>query len=100
MSNIQQPVPHPQQSPDDVKVFYNRTYEKNHCYCLEILTSVYGDLIYHTSQAELIGKQIFYTIQRSMVLMMMEQYEEAIVLLNEVIKCVNRIYRFEKGLTF
>lgn len=53
------------------------------CFCLEILTKVYSDLIHHSKHAGHLGKRIFFLVQYGIILSTMNECEEAIPYLDE-----------------
>lgn len=48
------------------------------CFCLEILTRVYGDLVYHSSQAGHASKTIFFLYQNGLILSLLDELEDAV----------------------
>lgn len=76
-------------SDDEVRIrksvpkFKRKIWDPTTCFCLEILTRVYADLIYHSEQAKHLGKRIFYLMQYGVVLITLHEYKDAIPILTE-----------------
>lgn len=60
-----------------------KLWDPSTCFCLEILTKVYRDLIYHSRCAEHLGKQIFFMVQYCIIQSGMDEYSEVISILTE-----------------
>ncbi|KAI4467419.1 testicular soluble adenylyl cyclase [Holotrichia oblita] len=53
------------------------------CSCLDILIQTYTSLVYHSTEAHHLEKKIYFTMQRGFIMMLMNEFEEAIRILNE-----------------
>ncbi|KAK9874397.1 hypothetical protein WA026_002744 [Henosepilachna vigintioctopunctata] len=63
------------------------------CFCLEILTRVYGDLVYHSGQAGHAGKTIFFLYQNGLILSLLDELKDAVEVLKEASElCIRHIY--------
>ncbi|XP_044255355.1 adenylate cyclase type 10-like [Tribolium madens] len=60
-----------------------RVWDPTTCFCLEILTKVYRDLIHHSHCAQHLGKKIFFMLEYGVILSIMSEYEEALTILHE-----------------
>ncbi|KAK5647176.1 hypothetical protein RI129_002068 [Pyrocoelia pectoralis] len=64
-------------------LFNRKLWDPSTCFCLEILTRVYADLIHHSEQAEHLGKRIFYLMQYSVILFNLHEFNDSIPVLTE-----------------
>ncbi|XP_045468254.1 adenylate cyclase type 10-like isoform X2 [Harmonia axyridis] len=63
------------------------------CFCLEILTRVYGDLVHHSGQAGHASKTIFFLYQNGLILSLLGELEDAVEVLKEASElCIRHIY--------
>ncbi|XP_045476697.1 adenylate cyclase type 10-like [Harmonia axyridis] len=62
-----------------VRNSWNRT----NCFCLEIMTRIYSDLVHHSQRADHLAKQIFFMYQYGSILILTGELEDAIMLLKE-----------------
>ncbi|KAL3270561.1 hypothetical protein HHI36_021098 [Cryptolaemus montrouzieri] len=63
------------------------------CFCLEILTRVYGDLVYHSGKAGHASKTIFFLYQNGLILSLLDELEGAVQILKEASElCIRHIY--------
>ncbi|KAL3288227.1 hypothetical protein HHI36_002676 [Cryptolaemus montrouzieri] len=60
-----------------------RNWKPSNCFCLEILTRIYSDLVYHSNKANHLAKQIFFMYQYGSILILIGDLEDAINLLKE-----------------
>ncbi|KAF2896008.1 hypothetical protein ILUMI_10155 [Ignelater luminosus] len=67
----------------DVKPFKRKIWDPTTCFCLEILTRVYADLVYHSERAGHLGKRIFYLMQYGVVLITLREFRDSIPVLTE-----------------
>lgn len=68
---------------ENVVIPKRKVWDPSVCFCLEILTKVYADLIYHSDQACHLGKRIFYLMEYGAILIIMNECESAIPYLSE-----------------
>ncbi|CAH0550453.1 unnamed protein product [Brassicogethes aeneus] len=66
-----------------VKIPQRKRFDSTECFCLEMLTKVYADLVYHSKCAEHLGRIIFFQIQYGQILLTMNAAEDCIPLLTE-----------------
>ncbi|KAK9892138.1 hypothetical protein WA026_018337 [Henosepilachna vigintioctopunctata] len=62
-----------------IEKFWNSTT----CFCLEIFTRIYSDLVHHSQRANHLAKQIFFMYQYGSILILIGELEDAIALLKE-----------------
>lgn len=67
----------------DINVSKRKVWDPTTCFCLDILTKLYADLVHHSQRAGHLGKRIFFLIQYAVVLSTIGEYEETICYLNE-----------------
>lgn len=60
-----------------------KTWNRRNCFCLEIMTRIYSDLVHHSQRANHLAKQIFFMYQYGSILILIGELEDAIMLLKE-----------------
>lgn len=68
----------------DTQNFYfgkRKIWDSSICSCLDILVQVYANLVHHSIKARHIEKTIYFTMQRGFIMMLMNEFEEAISIL-------------------
>ncbi|XP_044764563.1 adenylate cyclase type 10-like [Coccinella septempunctata] len=81
--------------PTAVSVFVpsRKVWDPTVCFCLEILTRVYGDLVYHSGQAGHASKTMFFLYQNGLILSLLDELEDAVEVLKEASElCIRHIY--------
>ncbi|XP_044746145.1 adenylate cyclase type 10-like [Coccinella septempunctata] len=68
-------------SPNTLSI--RKTWNRTNCFCLEIMTRIYSDLVHHSQRANHLAKQIFFMYQYGSILILIGELEDAIMLLKE-----------------
>lgn len=67
----------------EVVIPKRKVWDPSVCFCLEILVKVYADLIYHAEHGGHLGKRIFFLMQYGVILVTMDECDEAVKFLHE-----------------